>query len=125
MQIGVRAIDNAEAKLLAKSKIQVYEMRHVERDGIQTVMDNILASCEGESSHIHVSFDVDALDPLVAPGVGTTEHGGLSFKQASLALQMIKGHGHVGTVDIFELNPAFDHKNQTAHVMVDLMKSLF
>jgi arginase len=77
------------------------------------------------NTHLHVSFDVDFLDPEIAPGVGTTVPGGPSYREAQLCMEMIADTGRVGSVDVMELNPAFDVRNKTAMVAVDLIESLF
>ena len=78
-----------------------------------------------EDTHIHVSFDVDFLDPSIAPGVGTTVPGGPNYREAQLVMEMIADSGRMGSLDIVELNPALDHRNGTARLAVDLVESLF
>ena len=78
-----------------------------------------------ENTHLHVSFDVDFLDPTIAPGVGTTVAGGPTYREAQLCMEMIADTGRLASLDIMELNPAFDLKNQTAQLAVDLVDSLF
>ena len=78
-----------------------------------------------EDTHLHVSFDVDLLDPEIAPGVGTTVAGGMSYREAQLCMEMIADTGRVGSLDIMELNPALDVRNKTAVLAVDLVESLF
>jgi len=77
------------------------------------------------NTHLHVSFDVDFLDPAFAPGVGTTVAGGPTYREAQLCMEMIADTGRLASLDLMELNPAFDVKNQTAVVAVDLIESLF
>jgi len=76
-------------------------------------------------THLHVSFDVDFLDPQIAPGVGTTVAGGMSYREAQLCMEMIADTGRMGSLDITELNPALDVRNKTAALAVDLVESLF
>ncbi len=76
-------------------------------------------------THLHVSFDVDFLDPEIAPGVGTTVAGGMSYREAQLCMEMIADTGRMGSLDIMELNPALDVRNKTAALAVDLVESLF
>jgi len=83
-----------------------------------------LAEVDAET-HIHVSFDVDFLDPEIAPGVGTTVPGGPSYREAQLCMEMIADTARLGSLDIMELNPAFDIRNKTAMLAVDLVESLF
>jgi arginase len=78
-----------------------------------------------EDCHLHVSFDVDFLDPEIAPGVGTTVPGGLSYREAQLCMEMIADTGRMGSLDIMELNPALDIRNKTAAITVELMQSMF
>ena len=78
-----------------------------------------------DDTHLHVSFDVDFLDPEIAPGVGTTVPGGLSYREAQLCMEMLFDTGRVGSLDIMELNPALDVRNKTAVLAVDLVESLF
>jgi arginase len=78
-----------------------------------------------EETHLHVSLDVDFLDPAIAPGVGTTVAGGPTYREAQLCMEMIADTGHLASLDIVELNPAFDIRNRTAEVAVDLIGSLF
>ena len=77
------------------------------------------------NTHLHVSFDVDFLDPDIAPGVGTTIPGGPNYREAQLVMEMISDTGRLGSVDVVELNPALDNKNATAKLAVDLVESLF
>jgi arginase len=87
-------------------------------------MDEALAGIDADT-HVHVSFDVDFLDPGIAPGVGTTVPGGPNYREAQLVMEMIADTGRMGSLDIVELNPAFDKQNKTARLAVDLVESLF
>jgi len=87
-------------------------------------MDEVLEDIDYHS-HVHVSFDVDFLDPAIAPGVGTTVPGGPNYREAQLVMEMIADTGKLGSLDIVELNPAFDEHNKTAQLAVDLVESLF
>jgi arginase len=78
-----------------------------------------------ENTHLHVSFDVDFLDPSIAPGVGTTVPGGPNYREAQLVMEMIADSGRMGSLDIVELNPIIDKRNRTAKLAVDLVESLF
>jgi arginase len=99
-------------------------MRFIDEMGIRKVME--LALCDTDAdTHLHVSFDVDFLDPEIAPGVGTTVSGGLSYREAQLCMEMISDTGLVASLDIMELNPALDVRNKTALLAVDLVESLF
>jgi len=92
--------------------------------GVRRVMELALEGLT-EDTHVHVSFDVDFLDPEIAPGVGTTVPGGMTYREAQLCMEMIADTGLVGSVDIMELNPALDVRNKTAALAVDLVESLF
>jgi arginase len=87
-------------------------------------MDLALAGLDAHT-HLHVSFDVDFLDPAIAPGVGTTVRGGPSYREAQLCMEMIADTGLLASLDIMELNPALDERNRTAELAVDLVESLF
>jgi arginase len=91
---------------------------------MKRAMEQALHGIDG-NTHVHVSFDVDFLDPSIAPGVGTTVPGGPNYREAQLVMEMIADCGRMGSLDIVELNPALDHRNGTAELAVDLVESLF
>jgi arginase len=122
--IGIRSVDEGEKELVRQARMQVFDMRHVDEVGMKRVMEEALAGVD-EQTHLHVSFDVDFLDPSIAPGVGTTVRGGPNYREAQLCMEMIADTGRMGSLDIVELNPAFDKRNQTARLAVDLVESLF
>ena len=99
-------------------------MRYIDEVGMKRVMEEALQNL-GPKDHLHVSFDVDFLDPGIAPGVGTTIPGGPNYREAQLCMEMIADCGRLGSLDIMELNPALDVRNQTALLAVDLVESLF
>jgi len=103
----------------------VHDMREIDERGVRAVMADALARADAEGAHLHVSFDVDMLDPYVAPGVGTRVKGGPTYREAQLCMEMIHDTGLVGSVDVVELNPAFDTHNATAETAVEMLKSLF
>ena len=123
-QIGIRSVDEGEKRLVREAKMTVYDMRHIDEVGMKRTMEEALAGID-EDTHLHVSFDVDFLDPSIAPGVGTTVRGGPNYREAQLCMEMIADCGKLGSLDIVELNPAFDKRNQTAKLAVDLVESLF
>ncbi|MDG2537914.1 arginase [Dyella jiangningensis] len=123
-QIGIRSVDEDEKRLVRESKVSIFDMRHIDEVGMKRTMEEALADVD-ENTHLHISFDVDFLDPTIAPGVGTTVRGGPNYREAQLCMEMIADTGRVGSLDIVELNPAFDKKNQTARLAVDLVESLF
>jgi arginase len=123
-QIGIRSVDDGEKRFVHEVGIDIYDMRYIDEIGIKAAMEEALAGVD-EDTHLHVSFDVDFLDPSIAPGVGTTVRGGPNYREAQLVMEMIADTGRVGSLDIVELNPAFDKRNQTAKLAVDLVESLF
>ena len=123
-QIGIRSVDEGERQRVRATRLEVYDMRHLDEAGMRTVMEAALAGLD-DDTHLHVSFDVDFLDPEIAPGVGTTVPGGPTYREAQLCMEMIADTGLVRSLDIVELNPALDVQNRTAQVAVDLVESLF
>ena len=99
-------------------------MRYIDEVGMKRVMEGAVLNL-GAKDHLHVSFDVDFLDPAIAPGVGTTIPGGPTYREAQLCMEMIADSGRLGSLDIMELNPALDVRNRTAQLVVDLVESLF
>ena len=104
--------------------IEVFDMRAIDELGMRAVMARCLAGLD-PGSHLHVSLDVDFLDPDIAPGVATTVRGGPSYREAQLCMEMVADTGRLGSLDIVELNPACDSHNRTAELAVDLVESLF
>ena len=123
-QIGIRSVDTGEKKLVRDAGLDIYDMRYIDEIGMKRVMEEALSDID-ENTHVHVSFDVDFLDPEIAPGVGTTIPGGPNYREAQLCMEMIADRGGLGSLDIMELNPAFDDHNKTAVLAVDLVESLF
>ena len=107
-----------------EQQLEVFDMRFIDEMGVRQTMELALQDMDAET-HLHVSFDVDCLDPEIAPGVGTTVPGGLSYREAQLCMEMIADTGRVASLDIMELNPALDVRNKTAVLAVDLVESLF
>jgi len=123
-QIGIRSVDEGEKKLVREAGMRVTDMRHIDEVGMKRAMEEALAGVD-ENTHLHVSFDVDFLDPAIAPGVGTTVRGGPNYRESQLCMEMIADCGRLASLDIVELNPAYDKRNQTARLAVDLVESLF
>ncbi|HEX5352674.1 MAG TPA: arginase [Rhodanobacteraceae bacterium] len=123
-QIGIRSVDPNEKKLVHEAGLVIFDMRYIDEVGMRRVMTEALAGID-EGSHLHVSFDVDFLDPSIAPAVGTTVPGGPSYREAQLCMEMIADTGLAASLDIMELNPALDEHNRTAELVVDLVESLF
>ena len=123
-QIGIRSVDEGEKKLVKQHGLDVYDMRYIDEVGMKRVMEEALEGMD-DNTHLHVSFDVDFLDPSVAPGVGTTVPGGPNYREAQLVMEMIADSGRMASLDIMELNPILDRDNATALVAIDLVESLF
>ncbi len=123
-QIGIRSVDEGEKRFVHEIGLEVFDMRYIDEIGMRQTMQAALAGLD-RNTHLHVSFDVDFLDPDIAPGVGTTVAGGPSYRESQLCMEMVADTGLLGSVDIMELNPAFDMHNRTAEVAVDLLGSLF
>jgi len=123
-QIGIRSVDEGEKRFVHAAGIEVYDMRYIDENGMRHTMAQALADLD-EHTHLHVSLDVDFLDPDIAPGVGTTVRGGPNYREAQLCMEMIADTGRLASLDVVELNPALDVRNQTAELAVDLIESLF
>jgi arginase len=123
-QIGIRSVDEGERRFVHEQDLEVFDMRYIDEMGMRHTMELALATLD-ENTHLHVSFDVDFLDPVMAPGVGTTVMGGPTYREAHLCMEMIADTGRMASLDLMELNPALDEKNRTALVAVDLIESLF
>lgn len=123
-QIGIRSVDIGEKRLVNNYGIDIYDMRYIDEMGIKRCIEEALEGLD-EDTHVHVSFDVDFLDPSIAPGVGTTVPGGPNYREAQLVMEMIADTGLMASLDIVELNPAFDEHNCTGVLAVDLVESLF
>nr|WP_217427428.1 arginase [Leptothrix sp. C29] len=123
-QIGIRSVDAGEKRFVHEQDLEVFDMRYIDEMGMRHAMELALATLD-ERTHLHVSFDVDFLDPDIAPGVGTTVPGGPTYREAQLCMEMIADTGRLASLDIVELNPACDVRNRTAALAVDLVESLF
>ena len=123
-QIGIRSVDAGEKRLLHDMGIEVFDMRYIDEMGMRHTMELALALID-PNTHVHVSLDVDFLDSAIAPGVGTTVRGGPTYREAQLCMEMVADTGRLASLDIVELNPALDVRNQTAELAVDLIESLF
>jgi arginase len=122
--IGVRSVDATEKRYVNERGIEVYDMRSIDEIGMRTVMTQALQGVQADT-HLHVSFDLDCLDPDIAPGVGTPVRGGPTYREMQLCMEMLADCGALGSVDVVELNPALDLRNRTAELAVDLLESLF
>ena len=124
VMIGIRELDAQERQRLRSSGITVYTMRDVDERGMAHVAREALAHLK-LLDRLHVSLDLDALDPLEVPGVGTTSPGGLTYREAQLLMEIIADSGRLASLDIVEINPILDQRNQTAKIAVELAASLF
>jgi arginase len=123
-QIGIRSVDPGEKRLVHQVGLEVFDMRYIDEMGMRHTMELALATIDA-NTHLHVSFDVDFLDPDIAPGVATTVKGGPTYREAQLCMEMIADTGRLASLDVMELNPALDVRNRTAELAVDLIESLF
>jgi arginase len=122
--IGIRSVDPAERAALAETPITVHDMRMIDEHGVGVLLQAFLRQIEAENGLLHVSLDVDFLDPDIAPGVGTTVPGGATFREAHLVMEMLHDSGLVASLDLVELNPFLDERGRTAKLLVDLTASL-
>lgn len=124
VMIGVRTLDNEERLRLRSSGVTVYTMRDLDERGMSAITQEALQRL-GHQRRLHVSLDVDALDPMAGPGVGTPAPGGLTYREAQLLMEIVADSGRLCSLDLVEINPILDHRNQTAQIAVDLAVSLF
>jgi arginase len=123
-QIGIRSVDEGERSFVHEQGLDVFDMRYIDEHGMRQTVEQALAGLDADT-HLHVSFDVDFLDPEIAPGVGTQVAGGPTYREAQLCMEMIADTRRLASLDVVELNPAFDVHNRTARLAVDLIESLF
>jgi arginase len=121
--IGIRNLDQRERDYVQASGVRVFTMKDIDRLGIAAVMEEALgAACAG-GAHLHVSFDLDACDPSIAPGVGTPVKGGLDYREAHTLMEMVADSGQLGSLDLVEVNPILDTRNSTAVLGAELALS--
>jgi arginase len=120
--VGIRSLDDGEREVLSKLDALVYTMSEIDRLGIEPILKRSLEHVAGEG-FVHVSLDMDVLDPEVAPGVGTPVRGGLSYREAHLAMELIAESGLMGSLEVVEVNPILDRENETAKLAVELVAS--
>lgn len=121
--VGVRDLDPGEREALARSKVTVFTMRHIDELGMRVVMERALAVASKGVEQMHVSLDIDVIDPFEAPGVGTPVPGGITFREAHLALEILSDSGLVTSMEVVEINPTLDDRNRTSELAVGLMAS--
>lgn len=120
--VGIRALDHGERKLLRDAGVRVFTMADIDRIGLERTIRESLDRIGG-AKFVHVSLDMDALDPDVAPGVGTPVRGGLTYREAHLALELVAESGLAGSLEVVEVNPILDRENTTAETAVELVAS--
>lgn len=121
--IGIRTLDGEEKSLCRQSGIRYFTMREIDERGMHAIMKDAIAVASHGTSGIHLSFDIDGVDPLYAPGVSTPVTGGLSYREAHLALEMLADSGLLRSMDFVELNPMTDISHKTAQLIVELAQS--
>lgn len=121
--VGIRTLDHEEKRICRESGIRYFTMREIDERGMAAVMKEAIAVATKDTAGIHVSFDIDAVDPLYAPGVSTPVTGGLSYREAHLALEMIADTGKLTSMEFVELNPMRDVAHKTAELLVELVQS--
>jgi arginase len=122
---GVRSIDKMEKDLLRDRRISLADMRQIDEFGVGVLIRRVIEKVKARNGVLHVSFDVDFVDPNLAPGVGTTVPGGATYREAHLVMEMLHDSGLVRSADVVELNPFLDERGRTARLAVELIGSLF
>jgi arginase len=122
--VGIRDVDPAERATVKSSGIGAFTMRDVDERGMRSVMEEAIKRATTGTAGVHVSFDLDGIDPDFAPGVGTPSPGGLSYREAHLAMEMLADTGRVVSAELVEVNPILDQRNGTAALAVELLCSL-
>lgn len=122
---GIRSIDKLEKELVRTRNIAVADMRQIDEFGVSVLIRRVIERVKARNGVLHVSFDVDFLDPATAPGVGTLVPGGATYREAHMIMELLHDSGLVCSLDIVELNPFLDERGRTARVMVELIGSLF
>ncbi|MFP6686072.1 MAG: arginase [Polyangiaceae bacterium] len=121
-QVGLRDIDEQEKKLLRASNIHCYTMAEIDRRTMSGVMTEVIELTQ-DVDWLHISFDIDSVDPRIAPGTGTPKLGGLTYREAHLAMEMLAATGRVASLELVEVNPTLDNRNSTAELAVGLIAS--
>jgi arginase len=122
--IGLRSVDDGERTNLRKLKVNVFTMEDIDKDGVHKVFKRSLSQI-GKVDYLHVSFDLDSIDPVYAPGVGTPVKGGLDYREAHLLMELIAESGKLTSLEIVEVNPILDEHNKSAEFAVELVESAF
>jgi arginase len=122
--VGARSLDGDERRLIRETGITVFDMHEIDKRGMSAVMEDAIRIASNGTDGIHLSFDLDSLDPSDAPGVGTPVLGGVTYREGHLAMEMLAESGKVISVDVVEVNPILDRENRTAKIAVDMVCSL-
>ena len=125
LMMGLRSVDAEEKARLRDAGLRLADMRAIDEHGVAAPLAAFLDRVAAEDADLHLSFDVDFLDPSIAPAVGTTVPGGATFREAHLIMEMLCDAGRVTSMEVAELNPMLDEKGRTARLMVDVVASLF
>ncbi len=123
--VGIRSLDDGEKRRLKETGVQVHTMSDIDRHGVHRVMKKALARVTAGTDCVHVSFDLDAVDPTVAPGVGTPVKGGLDYREAHLIMELLHDSGVMTSLELVEVNPILDQGNASAAFAVELVQSAF
>jgi len=123
--IGIRDIDETERRIIRESGIHAYTMRDVDERGMREVMEEAIGFVSDGTAGFHVSFDLDGMDPRDVPGTGTPVKGGISWREANLLMEMVSDTGRMRSLEVTELNPVLDVRNQSGEVAVDVICSAF
>jgi len=123
--VGIRSLDAGEKKRVKETGVQVHTMSDIDRHGVHRIMQKALARVTDGTDYVHVSFDLDAVDPTVAPGVGTPVNGGLDYREAHLIMEVLADAGVMTSLEMVEVNPILDQGNASAAFAVELVQSAF
>ncbi len=123
--IGLRNLDKGERQNLIKNGVRIFTMEDIDKYGIHRVMKNALQQVAKDVDYLHISFDLDSVDPVYAPGVGTPVKGGLDYREAHLIMEMLAESKKMTSLEMVEVNPIVDNRNQSAEFAVELMQSAF
>jgi len=122
--IGIRNLDDREKEIVRASGVHVFTMKDIDRQGIAIVSEQAVALASAGTAGIHVSFDLDACDPAIAPGVGTPVKGGLDYREAHMVMEIVADSGRLLALDLVEVNPTLDIRNSTADLGAELALSV-
>lgn len=121
--IGARSVDPEERNIVQSSGVSVYTMTDIDRQGIHAIISTVLRHFQNSVDHVHVSFDLDSLDPTIAPGVGTPVRGGLNYREAHSLMEAVADCGCMSSFEVTEVNPILDDRNKSAELAVELIAS--